>query len=79
MGTLRTENTKSQMELILEYMRRYGKISTFEAFEHIGCTRLPARISDLKEQNHIILTTRKKKIGRLGNVVSYCEYTLMEG
>ena len=39
---------QTQCEMILDYMRHHGGITQAEATEHIGCTRLAARIADLK-------------------------------
>ena len=41
---------QTQNEMILAYMRQHGGITQREATEHIGCTRLAARIADLKRQ-----------------------------
>ena len=41
---------QTQCARILDYMRQHGGITQREATEHIGCTRLAARIADLKRQ-----------------------------
>ena len=38
----------SQTQKILKHLIRYGKITTFQAFEKYGCTRCAARIADLR-------------------------------
>ena len=50
-GSGRSGDVKqTQNEMILAYMRQHGGITQREATEHIGCTRLAARIADLKRQ-----------------------------
>ena len=40
----------TQCKKIHEYMKKYGSITSLDAFRDIGCTRLSARIHDLREQ-----------------------------
>ena len=47
----------SQANQILEYIRKHGSITSLEAIQHIGCTRLSGRIFDLKRRGHIITKT----------------------
>ena len=66
------DKKKTQCEMILEYLNRYGEISPLEALSAIGCYRLSARISDLRADGHSITTemTKGKK--------SYAIYRLEE-
>lgn len=41
---------QSQCNRIYEYMKDHGSITSLEAFREIGCTRLSARIRDLKDR-----------------------------
>lgn len=43
-----SQMSTSQCQKILKHLIRYGRITTFQAYEKYGCTRLPARIADLK-------------------------------
>lgn len=63
---------KSQAEMILEYLQKYGEITAIEALTAIGCFRLAARIADLRADGHNIITdmTKGKK--------SYAIYKLKE-
>lgn len=56
-----TQNMK-----ILEYMQTHGSITSLEAIQHIGCTRLSGRIFDLKKMGHSISKTMKKVPTRNG-------------
>ncbi len=47
----------TQCEMILEYMRQNNGITSRDAFL-LGCTRLAARIADLKKDGHRISTER---------------------
>jgi hypothetical protein len=50
-------NTKSQTYCALKWMKRYGSITAEKAYQNFGCSRLAARINDLKKQGHRIATT----------------------
>ena len=68
----------TQCDLILDYMRRFGSINPLQALQDIGCFRLAARISDLKQQGYLIKSERVSYKNRLDEVKSYNEYRLME-
>lgn len=40
----------TQVQLILDYMQRYGSISSLQAFTDLGVTRLAARMLEIKKQ-----------------------------
>ena len=52
----------TQCEGILQYMKSNGGITSMDAFR-LGCTRLAARISDLKKDGHRIRTERVTEKG----------------
>lgn len=48
-----------QNDMVLQYMREHGGISTYDAFQ-MGITRLAARISELRhEQGYSIISERR--------------------
>lgn len=56
----------SQKTEILEYLANnaYG-ITTVDAFKRFGCTRLAARIADLRDEGHpIVAITDSNETGR---------------
>lgn len=53
----------SQNSKVLEYMRNNKGITSLDAIRYIGCTRLSARIADLKKAGYAIDS-------RMVNVVS---------
>ena len=64
---------KSQTEMILEYLRKFGEITPLEALSAIGCFRLSARIADLRADGYNITTTIAK------GKKQYATYKLEEG
>lgn len=65
---------KSQEERILSFIKRHGKITTLDAFNEIGCSRLSARIFDLRQMGHDIVSERievKNRYGEKCYVVAY--------
>ena len=69
---------ETQCDKVLEYMRRFGSITKYEALADIGCKALASRISDLRQQG--IAIGRRTRYGkdRYGNDVRYAEYYLIE-
>lgn len=53
-------DTKTQCEMTLEYIDRYGSITPLEALQAYGCLRLGARICDLRKAGYQIKTDRIK-------------------
>ena len=49
-------DTKTQCEMTLEYMERYGSVTPLEALQAYGCLRLGARICDLRTAGYQIKT-----------------------
>lgn len=66
----------TQNEKILRHLQDFGSITTMEAFTEYGCTRLSARIKDLRNDGHRIRTTFETAQNRYGDKVSYARYTL---
>lgn len=68
----------TQKEMVLKFIREKGSITTFQAFYHIGATRLSDIVFQLRKEGYMINSERKTKKGRYGNTVNYCKYTLEE-
>ena len=66
----------SQKKRVLEYMQQYGGITAFEAFQMLHCTRLSARIFELRKDGHVITERRRQIINQYGERVTYSEYKL---
>lgn len=63
-------NQKTQ---VLEYMQKYGSISSFEAYARLGITQLGARIDDLKKDGYMFEKEwiRKRKNGKVKDYIKY--------
>ena len=46
--------SKTQSEAILDHLRRGGRLTPLEALERFGCSRLAARVWELKERGWAI-------------------------
>lgn len=66
----------TQNERVLRHMQDFGGISSMEAFQDYGVTRLSARISDLRRDGHKISAKRCTSRNRYGDKVSFCLYWL---
>lgn len=64
---------ETQSTQILNHMEKFGSITSMDAFRNYNCTRLAARISDLRKSGHIIISERETNNGK-----SYARYTLVE-
>lgn len=68
----------AQWKRILHYMVRFGSISTLEAFNDLGVTRLASRIHDLKRRGYKITSETQTGTNRFGETVHYKVYKLIE-
>lgn len=66
----------TQKEMIIDYIRHYGSITSWEAMKHIGCMRLASRINDLRNDGYYIARHNKTSKNRYGKNVTYAVYTL---
>lgn len=67
---------ETQCKQILAYMLEHGSITSKEAFDELGCTRLSGRIFDLKQKGYIITKVRESSFNRFGKRVSYDRYSV---
>lgn len=65
----------TQKEAVLKYMQEHGKITSFEAFNELGVTRLSAVIFDLRKEREVV-TYNKYTVNRYGHGTQYAEYYL---
>lgn len=67
----------SQNQMILDYLERNGSITQNEATDQLGCTRLGARIWELKNERGIkISRTMVDGTNRFGAKTRYARYTI---
>lgn len=68
----------TQKERIIEYIREFGSISSWEAYSDLGITQLGARIDQLKKEGHEFRTEWESDKNRYGEPVSYKRYYLAD-
>ena len=66
----------SQSEMIIRYIKEKGSITTLQAFNDLGCTRLASRINDLKKEGYRFRDEFVTSKNRYGCKVSYKKYYL---
>lgn len=69
------EKITNQKQDVLRHIKRYGSITSMEAFEKYGITRLSAIIYILRKEEKIV-TIMRTSINRYGNEVNFAEYRL---
>ena len=71
-----TKSKPSHLDLIAQHLIDYGSITTWDAIECYGCTRLSARISDLRKARWEISRSMETGRNRYGHTSNYARYTL---
>jgi hypothetical protein len=64
---------------VLKHLQTYGTITSMEAINLFGATRLSAIIFNLRKKGYNIISVDKVTKDRYGNRVPYSEYTLVQG
>lgn len=60
---------------ILEYLKKNKSITSMEAFEKFGATRLSAIIYTLRNEGYVIQNVERSSANRFGDKVRFVEYT----
>lgn len=66
----------TQTEKVIEYMRDFGSITTFQAFSDLGITRLASRICDIEKSGIKVERQTEIATNRYGEKVHYTKYSL---
>ena len=66
----------TQKELVLRHLQDFGSITSMDAFNDYGITRLSAVIFDLREMGHKIKTNNETRLNRYQVPTTYARYTL---
>lgn len=66
----------NQCELVLEYLREKGSITTFESYNQLFITRLASRISDLRKKGFEFDEEWVTKKNWCGRTISFKKYKL---
>ena len=64
----------TQNDRVLKYSLDFGSISTLQAFNDLGVTRLASRIHDLRMAGYNIKKRMKSSINRYGDTVNFAVY-----
>lgn len=68
----------TQRDKVLAYIRRFGFITSWQAYQDLGITQLASRLYELKQQGYVFTKTRVNTTNRLGEKTHYDEYRLVE-
>lgn len=71
------EKTLTQVQRIAEYLKDHGSITTYEAFRHLGITRLSARIWDMKDRGWEFKRETVNKRNKYG-AISFTKYSVLK-
>ncbi len=69
---------KTQEQRVLDYIRDFGGITSFEAYRDIGCTRLSAAIFSLRKKGYCFSSKMEPSINKYGDKVYYKRYFLAD-
>jgi hypothetical protein len=70
------ETINSQNMAILKLLQEGHEVTPQFAMVDLGCFRLGARIFDLRQMGHPIMTTMKTAKNRFGHTVQFASYKL---
>lgn len=68
----------NQKQRIINYIREYGSISSWEAYADLGITQLGARIDQLKKDGYEFTTEWESSTNRFGEKTDYKRYYLAD-
>ena len=74
---MKNQKTKSQKSEILRYMKSHKGITSVQAFERFGITRLADIIYTLRQEGYEIETENITKKNRYGHSVTFAKYSLV--
>lgn len=63
-------------EIILNHLKKHGSITTWEAIENYGCTRLSQYILLIRKDGHMVDGETVKFVNRYGKKSHYTVYRL---
>lgn len=68
----------TQRDRVLQYVRDNAFITSYDAYQKIGCTQLATRISELKDRGYKFRKERIKTRNMYGDKTHYDKYYLVE-
>ena len=69
----------NKTQVVLEHLKNNVGITSMEAFQKYGATRLSAIIFNLRKKGYDIINVEHEDIDRYGNNCRYVEYRLIKG
>lgn len=66
-----------QKQRVIDYMNKFGSISSWEAYSDLGITQLGARIDQLKKEGYRFKTEWESSKNRFGDKTDYKRYYLI--
>ena len=66
-----------QKQRVIEYINKFGSISSWEAYADLGITQLGARIDQLKKEGYNFKTEWESSKNRFGDKTDYKRYYLI--
>lgn len=71
------QKRKSQKNAVLQYLLAGNTLTTKEAVDMFGCTRLPARISDYRKEGYRIADVWVEGTTRFGTSTKFKAYKIV--
>lgn len=68
----------TQKDRIIEYIRQFGYITSWQAYQDLGIMQLGARIDQLQKEGYEFETKWETKENRFGEPVSFKRYYLKD-
>ena len=68
----------TQKERIIDYIRQFGSITSWEAYQDLGIMQLGARIDGLEKDGYVFRKEWEEKENRFGEPVSFKRYYLAD-
>jgi len=67
----------AQKDRVLNYLKTGNSITTFNAYNELGITRISARIFELRKDGHDIISKTLKVLNRFGEVCTINSWSLI--
>ena len=64
----------NQRQKIVEYIKQFGSITSYQAYIDLGITQLATRIKELKDEGYEFKTELENKKNRFGEPVQFKKY-----
>lgn len=73
------KNRLTQKDMVIRHLNDFGTITSWQAFEDYGITRLAAIIFNIKNEDKInIKTNLINSVNRYGNKIQFAEYSIVK-